>query len=75
MRNHASEMYQYESINPNHEDRDTFKKRLKCDQITIGHTYNPDIVDIWYSHPDDTGAWYMQVNTKNNVVEDEQYYR
>ena len=75
MREHAAEMHQYESINPNHEDRDTFKKRLKCDQITIGHTYNPDIVDIWYSHPDDSGAWYMQVNTKNNVVEDEQYYR
>ena len=75
MREHAAEMHQYESINLNHEPKDKFKSRLKCDQITVSHVGNPDNVSVWYNHPDDSGAWYMIVNAKTGRIEDEQYYR
>lgn len=75
MREHASEMYQYEAINVNREPKDKFYSRLKCDQITVSHAGNPNIVSVWYNHPDDDGAWYMEVNSKTGHIEDEQYYR
>lgn len=75
MREHSSEMHQYEAINVNHEPKEQFSKRLKCEQITIDHDGNPNIVSVWYAHPDDSGAWYMQVNSKNGYIEDEQYMR
>ena len=75
MRDHASEMYQYEAINRNRENRNAFRKRLECEQITVGNQYAPDTVHVWYRHPDDSGAWYMTVDTKNNKILDEQYYR